>query len=147
MKKLIVFLFVLTAFASCKKKDPEPKDPAKEVAGTYQLSSSTFGPESDLLDLPRLPLKQNGVTISGTIDVTATATDLIDMRVTLKATGQQPESFDLEGLEVKPKSGGYGLYVDGDLVADATGKEIIFNYSEYDSQTKETTVLKFTAEK
>ncbi len=147
MKKLLVFLFVVTAFASCKKKDPEPKDPAKAVAGTHTLSSFTLLENNDGLDLPKLPLKSNGQTLSGTVEVTPREVGMVDMTITLNFTGEQPESFDLEDIEVREKSGGYGLYVDDDLVADADGQNIIFNYSERDAQTGVATVLKFVGKK
>lgn len=147
MKKLLVFLFVVTAFASCKKKDPEPKDPAKAIAGTYNLSSFTLLEGQDGFDLRKLPIKQNGQTISATAEVTPTDVGVVTITLTLKATGEKPESFDLEDIEVRERGGNYGLYVDDDLVADATGKDIIFNYSETDSQTRTVTVLKFVGKK
>ncbi|WP_373513637.1 hypothetical protein [Persicitalea sp.] len=128
MKKLIVFLFVVSAFTACKTKDPVPKTPAEAVAGTYNLTSFKFGSGADVLDIPKMPFTQAGKTISGTIDLTKVADDMVDMEITLKFTGDQPETLDLEGLEVRKKGEAYGLYVDGELVADADGQNIIFNY-------------------
>ncbi|GHB76269.1 hypothetical protein [Persicitalea jodogahamensis] len=147
MKKLIVLLFVVSAFTSCKTKDPEPRTAAEAVSGTYDLTSFKFGSGADILDIPKMPFTQSGKTISGTIGLIRVADDTVDMKITLEFTGEQPESFDLDGLEVRKKSEGYGLYIDGELVADADGQNIIFDYSEIDADTGATIVLRFIAEK
>ena len=147
MKKLVVFLFVVTAFGACKKKDPEPKDPAQAVAGSYALSSFTFLEGTDGIDLPKLPVKNNGQTLSGKVELSPTSLGMVTMTLSLELTGEKPESFDVEDIEVKEKSGGYGLYIDDELVADADGQNIIFNYSETDPQTKEVSIFKFVGKK
>ncbi|MPR32578.1 hypothetical protein [Salmonirosea aquatica] len=148
MKKLLVFLFVATAFAACKKNDDvTPKNPADAVAGTYALTSFRFVQGTDDLNLPQLPFSQAGQTISGTLELSPTSTDEVTLTVTLKITGEAPESFDIDGVEVRKSSEAYSLYVEGELVADADGQNVIFSYSETDPQTQETTSLSFVAKK
>ena len=150
MKKLIVFLFVVSAFASCKKKEEvKPQEPAQAVAGTYTLNSFRLTTGGETLDLPKLPTKLNdGSTVSGTVTLTPESgtTDQVSMVLALEVDGKKDET-DFGTVEVRKTSEGYGLYADNELVADADGTTIIFNYSEYNSQTKETSELAFVAKK
>ena len=148
MKKAILFLFVVLAFNACKKEDDvKPKDPAQAVAGKYNLTSFRYASGSDVINLPKMPYTQNGSTISGTVELKPNSTDEVTLTLTLNVTGQQPESIDIDQVEVKKTSEAYGLYVDNQLVADADGNNVIFNLSETDPNTGEKLELKFVANK
>ncbi|MVM30521.1 hypothetical protein GO755_10795 [Spirosoma sp. HMF4905] len=149
MKKLILFLCVTLAFSACKKgeNDIAPENPADAVAGTYTLTSFYYAAGSDEIDLPKMPYSQSGQTISGTVKLAATSQDHITLTLILKVTGQTDSSIDIDNIQVKKTSEAYGLYLDGELVADADGDNIIFNVSETDAQTNEPIALKFNAKK
>ncbi len=149
MKKLILFLLVTLAFSACKKgdKDIVPQNPADIVAGTYALTSFYYNDGSTELNPPRMPYTQSGKTLSGTVVLNPTAQDNVTLTLTLKATGEQDESIDIDNVEVKKRSNVYGLYIDDELVADADGSNIIFNLDERDAQTGESLQLKFNAKK
>ncbi|GAB3319106.1 hypothetical protein GCM10027299_11340 [Larkinella ripae] len=149
MKTLVLFLFALLVFGACKKteNDPQPQNPADVVAGTYTLSSFRYESGSDQINLPTMPYTQNGQTISGTVKLSPNSEDNVTLTLTLKATGQQDATIDINQVEVRKTSEAYGLYVDGELVADADGDNIIFNLSETDPQTKESLALVFIAKK
>ncbi|QDK80383.1 hypothetical protein EXU85_17945 [Spirosoma sp. KCTC 42546] len=149
MKKLILFLCILLAFSACKKgeNDIAPKKPADAVAGTYTLTSFRYASGSDAINLPKMPYTQSGQTISGTVQLTSTSEETVSLTLTLKITGQQNSTIDIDNIEVRKTSEAYGLYLDGELVADADGNNIIFNVSETDAQTGESLELKFNATK
>ncbi|GAB4025470.1 hypothetical protein [Spirosoma gilvum] len=149
MKTLILFVGFVLIFSACKKGDNDvnPRKPAEAVAGSYKLTSFYYAAGTDEIDLPKLPYSQGGQTISGTVRLTATDDDHVTMTLTLKATGQQDASIDIDNVEVQKSSEAYGLYVDGELVADADGGSIIFNLSETDAQSGESLALKFNASK
>lgn len=149
MKKLILFFCILLAFSACKKgeNDIAPKKPADAVAGTYTLTSFRYASGSDAINLPKMPYTQSGQTISGTVKLTPTSEETISVTLTLKVTGQQNSTIDIDNIDVKKTSEAYGLYLDGELVADADGDNIIFNVSETDAQTGEVLELKFNATK
>lgn len=148
MKKIILLLLVTLAFGACKKveNDVEPQGVAEAVAGKYTLNSFRYAAGSDVINLPKMPYTQNGQTISGTVELRPTSDNDVRLTLTLNVTGQQPESIDIDQVEVKQRGKVYGLYVDGDLVADADGKSLIFNLSET-AQSGETLELKFVAAK
>ncbi|GAB3957620.1 hypothetical protein GCM10028805_50660 [Spirosoma harenae] len=149
MKKLLLFLLVSVAFSACKKgeNDINPRKPAQAVEGSYKLTSFYYAAGSDEIDLPRMPYTQGGQTISGTVRLTSTSDDNVTLTLTLKVTGQKDSSIEIDNVEVQKSSEAYGLYVDGELVADADGNNIIFNLSETDVQSGETLALKFNASK
>ncbi|WP_460943092.1 putative periplasmic lipoprotein [Spirosoma daeguense] len=149
MKKLILFLFVTLTFAACKKEEDkiEPQNAAEVVAGSYQLTSFRYVGGTDEIDLPKLPITQSGTTVSGTVVLDPTSEDNVTLTLTLKATGQQDASIDISNVEVRKRGKVYGLYVDGQQVADADGDNIIFNLSETDARSGETLELKFNAKK
>ncbi|GAB3700576.1 hypothetical protein GCM10027592_27660 [Spirosoma flavus] len=149
MKTILLFFVVALTFTACKKSetDIEPENAADVVAGNYKLSSFRYAAGTDEIDLPKLPLTQSGKTISGTVSLDATSEDNVTMTLTLKATGSQDASIDIDNVEVKKRGKVYGLYVDGEQVADADGDNIIFNLNEEDPSTGETLELKFTAAK
>lgn len=149
MKKLLLFLLVSVAFGACKKSenDINPRKPAEAVEGIYKLTSFYYASGSDEIDLPRMPYTQSGQTISGTVRLAASSDDYVTLMLTLKVTGQKDSSIDIDNVEVQKTSEAYGLYVDGELVADADGDNIIFNLSETDAQSGESLALKFNASK
>lgn len=150
MKKLLLFLFALTVFGACKKteNDVQPQSPAKAVAGTYTLTSFRYVSGSDEINLPKMPYTQSGQTISGTVKLSpGSDDDHVSFSLVLKVTGEQDSNIDIDQVEVRKTSEAYGLYVDGDLVADADGDNIIFSLSETDPQTKESLSLNFVAKK
>ncbi|GAB2569098.1 carbohydrate-binding protein [Spirosoma areae] len=149
MKTLILFLLVLVSFTACKKgeNDVNPQKAAEAVAGTYTLTSFRYASGSDVINLPKMPYTQGGQTVSGTVKLSPTSEENVTLTLTLKVTGEQDQSIDIDNVEVKKTSEAYGLYVDNQLVADVDGNNIIFNLNETDPQTKETLELKFTAKK
>lgn len=132
MKKLLILLFVPLAFTACKKdSDPTPQSPADAVTGRYALASFRYNDGTDELDLPKLPATANGITASGTVELTkATGENLVNMRLTLKVTGEKDGTVDIEDIEVRASGKVYGLFIDGTRVADADGDNLIFNVSE-----------------
>lgn len=149
MKTLILFVLVTLSFSACKKgeNDVNPQKPAEAVGGMYKLTSFYYASGADELDLPKLPYTQSGQTISGTVNLIPTSDDHLTLTLTLKATGENDSSIDIDNIDVQKTSEAYGLYLDGQLVADADGNTIIFNVSETDAQTGESVALKFNASK
>ncbi len=146
MKKLIVFLFVVTTFGACKKKEVVTQEPEQAVARTYTLNSFRYTAGGVGIDLNKVPGKlPNGSTLSGTVTLTPEpgTPDEVSMVLTLKVTGEKADDTDFGTVEVRKTSEGYGLYVDDELIADADSKNIISNYSETNPETEEKTVLIF----
>ena len=148
MKKIILLLLITLAFGACKKveNDVEPESVADAVAGNYKMTSFWYAAGSDVINLPKMPYTQNGQTISGTVKLSPNNDDEVTLTLTLNVTGQQPESIDIDRVEVQKRGKVYGLFVDGEQVADADGQRIIFNLSET-AQSGEKLELKFGAEK
>lgn len=149
MKKLILFLLVALTFSACKKGDQDiaPQKSADAVAGTYTLTSFYYLDSSTEIKPPTMPYTEKGQTLSGAVKLTPTSQDHVTLTITLKLTGKQDSSIDIDNVQVKKTSEAYGLYLDDELVADADGKYIIFNVSETDAQTGESLQLKFNAKK
>lgn len=149
MKNLLFLLFALLTLGACKKSgnEPKPQKPAEAVAGTYTLTSFRYVSGDDEINLPRLPYTQNGQTVTGTVRLDPVSDDHVTLSLTLKITGQQDANIDIDQVEVQKTSEAYGLYVDGERVADADGDDLIFNISETDPQTNESLALSFVANK
>ena len=136
MKKIVLFLLVLGAFAACKKEnDPKPDkpvEPAAKVAGSYKLSSFHFINGADEVELEKLPVVEGGKTVaSGTAKITKKTDGKVTMDLTLFIEGEGNISVveDLE-FEVRESGKNFGLYAaGGDRIGDADGDFIIFNVS------------------
>ncbi|MFD1141583.1 hypothetical protein ACFQ4C_10710 [Larkinella insperata] len=118
MKKVLIFLFALVTFAACKKDTEKaevtPKDPASAIAGKYNLSS--FSLENDgetALEYRRLPVTEDGVTVSAIATVEKIADGKVSLVLLLKATGEQDRELDLSEYEVRANGSTYGLYFSG----------------------------------
>ncbi len=122
MKHLLYFVFGLLLLAGCSKKsdDPTPTSPAQAVAGLYTMSSITTGGTT----IP-LPFNANGVSMSGTINVTAVSgkQDEANMAFTLKITGS-PDATDSGVVQVKAASKGYELFDNGKKVGTIDGNTL-----------------------
>ncbi|MBO0940029.1 hypothetical protein J2I47_26020 [Fibrella sp. HMF5335] len=133
MNRILIILIMLLPVVACKKTtDVAPQKPAAAVAGNYTLSSFTLQQPSSQTDIQidRMPVTKNGVTVSGTVVATQGPKDgFVNLKVTLKV-GTQQESLDLTDIEVKQASGAYGLYYGSERVGDATGSNIIFNLND-----------------
>ncbi|MGM9511519.1 hypothetical protein ACS5NO_27530 [Larkinella sp. GY13] len=150
MKTLLLFLLVTLTFTACKKDDNEvaPAKPAEAVAGTYNLKSFYYVSGDDRINLPTLPYTQNGQTVSGTASLTPQTTDdQVTLRLTLKITGSDDQSIELKNLTVQQNGSGYDLTAGNQTIASSDGKKMNLAISETDPTTKETSELKFTAEK
>ena len=119
MKKVLIFLFALVTFAACKKdtekaEEVTPKDPAAAIAGKYALTS--FSLESDgesVLEYSKLPVTEDGVTVSAIATVEKTTEGKVSLVLLLKATGEQDRELDLSEYEVRANGSTYGLYFSG----------------------------------
>ncbi|MGV3558852.1 hypothetical protein [Larkinella arboricola] len=156
MKKVLLFLFVLIAFAACKKdnNDPQPDEkpvatPAEKVAGTYKLSSFHFIEGANEVELPTLPLVEGGKTVaSGTAKMTKKSDGKVGLDLSLFIEGEGNVSLlEDQVIEVREVGSNFGLYVDGQRIGDADGGFIIFNISEKDPDTGEELKLAFNAKK
>ncbi|GAA4451010.1 hypothetical protein GCM10023189_12480 [Nibrella saemangeumensis] len=156
MKKLVVLLFVALSLGACKETtpiDPQPepapeKPAATNVIGSYKISSFRFANKSVELSLPTLPMVQGGKTVaSGTVVLKQYKTKQVDLLFSLKREGYEDIDFTLDALDVKAVGKVYGIYLEGDHIADADGSNIIFDMSDYDQRTKERITLTFVAKK
>ncbi|GAB3252738.1 hypothetical protein GCM10027347_12050 [Larkinella harenae] len=133
MKQVLIFLFTLVVVAACKKTEPEvePKDPASAVAGTYALSSFSYtaGGES-IVDYPKLPVTQKGVTVSASAKVEKTGSETVLLVLLLKATGEQEKELDLGEYTIKESGKTYGFYTDnGTQIAEISAGQLIYEAS------------------
>ena len=153
MNKLLLLLFAVLSFTACKKNaivDPQPTTSlADKFAGTYALSSFRYTDTDSQVnvDLPTLPMTNNGNTVSGTVSLVKKTDTTVDMRFLMKATGATDFKLDLPDLEVRKVGSEYGLFSDDTRIADVEGTIIIFNYSETDQQTKGKTEMAYIAKR
>lgn len=139
MKTLLIFLFGLLVLAGCKKdkaEDPKPKTPAETVAGLYAMTAFRYQDASDNVDLPTLPVTRNGVTASGTVEVTATAgvADKVALKLTFKVTGEQDFVIPIPELQVQAAGQGYTLGSGGTEVARVDGNTLEFRLAGTNQQ-------------
>lgn len=147
MKKLLILLVLLVSFSACKKeKDVEPETLSARVAGTYELKSFRYKDKDNNVNIDKMPATQNGRTASGTVVLRENGDDQVDMKLTLKVTGNDDASIDIDGMEVQEAGKALGLFIDGTRVADADGSSIIFNISETD-QSGQRVEFAFTAQR
>lgn len=123
MKHLLYFLCGLLLLAGCskdKKDDPAPKSPAEAVAGRYTMTSTTSNGQTVLL-----PFVNNGVALSGTINVVAVSgkPDETTMTITLKLTGS-PDTVGEGPVQVKAAGTGYELFDSGQKVGSVQGNTL-----------------------
>ena len=151
MKTILMFLFIAVAFTACKKEtDVTPKPTAAladKFVGSYKLSSFRYTDSQTNLDLPTLPLTNNGQTVSGTVKVTKLTDTTVKMYLLLKITGADDYSQDFDDLTIKQSGTEYGLFFGTARIADVEGTTVIFNYSETDPTTKETIAMAFVAKR
>lgn len=151
MKKLFLLLFVAMTFAACEKDaDVNPKPTAAlsdKFVGSYKLSSLRYTDAQTNLDLPTLPLTNNGKTISGTVTLTKVTDTKATMNILLKTTGVDDYEQVIKELDVRQVGSEYGLFLGTARIADVDGSVIIFNYSETDPSTKETIAMAFVAKR
>lgn len=154
MKKILIFLFVLSAFVACKKdnnndpKPDQPAEPAAKVAGTYKLASFHFVNGADEVELEKLPVLEGTKTVaSGTAKITKKSDGkaTLDLSLFIEGEGNIPilEKFD---IEVRESGKVFGLYSDGERIGDADGGFIIFNVSGK-SEAGDDLLLSFNANK
>lgn len=152
MKKLLLLLFAVISFTACKKSneiDPQPKALADKFAGTYTLSSFRYidTEENVNLDMPTLPLTDNGNTASGTVSLVKKTDKTVDMIFLLKITGADDFKQTIEDLEIRQVGSEYGLFYEGKRIADVEGTIVIFNYSDTDPDTKARQEMTFIAKR
>lgn len=145
MKKLIILLFVVSVFSACTKKDVDPKPSVDAVVGKYDISYVSTKSKGKVSTLSDLPITVSGVRYSATAELTSTLMDEIDIRISLLMNGKDDDPADLEGMELRKKGKGYGLYLSDQLVADLDGKTIDFNLTA--TQNGEETYLRFKAKR
>jgi len=142
MKKYSLLLFVVLSFTACKiaKDEVKPKGLAGEVAGTYKMTSFRYQTKDDELNIPTLPVVQQGkTTYSGVVELTeASDPDQVNMVLSLDFDGQD-ESVDFENVEVKKSGSKYTLLSDGDQMATVSGSTLSFDVKSSDAR------LAFTA--
>lgn len=145
MKKHLLLLFVVLSVTACKlikKEEVKPKNSASEVAGTYRMTSFRYQTDDDELNIPALPVVQQGrTTYSGVVELTqASDPDQVNMVVRLDFEGQT-ESADFANLSVKESGSGYTLLSDGEPVATVSGSTLNFDIRSTDVR------LAFTAKR
>lgn len=146
MKKAILFVFAVLAFAACKKdNDPTPADPATAVSGNYTLSSFYSITEGDTLNFPTLPASYQGVAVSGTLSATKSTSNFVNMVLTLSATGSTIGTLPLDSVEVRQTGTTYDLYLGGTSLGTADGNTINFDVSDNDPQ--DPFIIRFKAQK
>jgi hypothetical protein len=116
MKQLLYLFFVGILAVGCKGNDPiAPADAAAAIAGTYDLSEVTQGGQ-----VTKLPLTIAGTTLSGTFEVTKKTTTTVDIKLTIKQTGEADEVTTIPGVETKNNE----LYIGTTKVGTADGKTL-----------------------
>ena len=151
MKKLLLFLLLTVAFTACKRGTDVAPQPTTSLAdkfsGSYKLSSFRYTDSQTNLDLPTLPTTSNGKSVSGTVTLTKVSDTKVNMKLVLKTTGFDDYIQDFGDLEIKQEGSEYGLFSGTSRIADAEGTTVIFNYSETDQTTNETTAMAFVAKR
>lgn len=150
MKRLLLLLFALVSFTACKKSggiDPQPKSLADKFAGTYTLTSFRYLENNDGVNLPELPLSEGGKSISGTVTLAKKSDTKLDLKLLMKATGNEDITMNVNDLEARQVGSEYGLFANDVRVADVEGTFIIFNYSNNDPQTGVRTEIAFNAKR
>lgn len=144
MKNYLLLLFVVLSFTACKpnKDEVKPKSLAGEVAGTYKMTSFRYQTKDDDLNIPTLPVVQQGkTTYSGAVELTEAADpDQVNLVLSIDFDGQR-ETLDFEDLEVKKSGSKYTLLSDGDQVATISGSTLSFDVQSSDAR------LAFTAKR
>lgn len=144
MKKLILFLLVTLAFSACKKETDaiKPNSPAATIAGTYTLSELKYQDADGTQIIPQLPVVEKGkTTYAGTVELSeATDPNQVNFSLDLLYAGQ-PESLELEDVDVQGSGSKYTLLVDSEKIATISGNTLSFDVSTDDFR------LAFTAKK
>ena len=145
MKKYFLLLLIGLSFTACKlaKKDEvKPMSLASELAGTYKMTSFRYQTKDNELNIPTLPVVQQGkTTYSGEVEVTeATDPNQVNLNLSIDFDGQS-ETLDFEDLEVKKSGSKYTLLSDGDQVATVSGSTLSFDVQSSDAR------LAFTAKR
>ncbi|GAB3560294.1 hypothetical protein [Spirosoma fluminis] len=143
MKTLFLLLVVTLASTACKKDadNVKPQGTAGAVIGTYTLSSFRYQTQDDELNIPTLPVVQNGKkTYYGTVKLTE-STDPNKAQMTLQLTfdSKALDAIDFEEIDVEKNGSRYELVYDGETLATISG-----NTLKFDVQTQEARMA-FTA--
>ncbi|GAB3491652.1 hypothetical protein GCM10027341_04910 [Spirosoma knui] len=148
MKKSILFVLTVLAFAACKKdNDPAPNDPATAVSGNYTIRSFLYIDGADTINLPTLPASSQGISVSGTLTAARSTSNFVNLLLTLKQTGATDSTLPIDSVEVRQTGNSYGLYLDDTSLGTADGSTINFNVAETDPQTNEPFIIRFEARK
>lgn len=143
MKTLFFFLCLTFTISACKKGDDTitPQGTAGAVIGTYQLSSFRYQTQDDELNIPTLPVVQNGKrTYFGSVELTE-ATDPNKANMVLKLTfdSKKLDDLDFDEVDVEKSGSRYSLLYDGETIGTISG-----NTLKFDVQTQEARMA-FTA--
>ena len=131
MKTLILLVVVTLSFGASKKGQDEvkPQGTAAEVIGTYELSSFRYQTGDDDLNIPTMPVVQQGKqTYFGTVEL-AEAADPNQANMVLKLTlnNQAIDDIDFETVDVEKSGSKYNLLSDGSKVATISGNTLSFD--------------------
>lgn len=136
MKKVLIFLFALVTFAACKKDvekadDVTPKDPAAAIAGAYNLTSFSYEVNGEsVVTYSKLPITEDGVTVSAVANVEKTSDGKVSLVLLLKATGEQDQELDLGEYVAKADGSDYGIYSEnGSQLAEIKSGKLDFQAS------------------
>lgn len=138
MKKLLFFLCVTLTLSACKKEqdDITPRGTASEVAGTYELTTFRFQNNDDDLNIPKMPVIQQGKqTYFGSVELTE-ATDPDQTQMVLKLTLDSQAFDDIAFGEVDVEKSGtkYNLLSDGQKIGSISGSTLQFDIQTTDAR-------------
>lgn len=145
MKRRLYLLFAILLLADCsqdKNADPEPTPAA--VAGRYTLTSLQRN-GTEVTNLPSLPSTQDGITVSGVVELTPVPgqNDRTQIALTLKAMGQDDIALPLDDIQLQRQDQGYELLTNGQVVGGVHGNTI----TGQNPQTNEILEFAFTGNK
>lgn len=145
MKTPILLLLILLSFSACKKNqdDVKPQGTASEVIGTYELTSFRYQTGDDDLNIPTMPVVQQGKqTYFGSVELTE-VTDPNQANMVLKLTlnNQAVDDIDFEEIDVEKSGSKYNLVSDGETFATISGNRLSFDVKGDDFR------MAFTAER
>lgn len=124
MKKLILFLALLTTFFACKKRTDEVVMP--DIAGVYQITT-LHNMEGEILTFPARA-SDGRVTITSELAITKVDEYQINIIRKGVATGT-PYTDPLGLFDIRKGEGEYIVYKDGLYIGSINGSKLYLNFS------------------
>ena len=138
MKKILLLLCITLATGACKKgqDNVKPAGTAGDVIGKYTLTSFRYQTKDNDLNIPTMPVVQQGKqTYFGSTDLAA-ATDPNKATMVLHLTldNRAIDDIDLGEVDVQKSGSSYTLLSDGTKFATISGSTMQFDVKGTDTR-------------